>query len=285
MGKVRYIFIFIFIIFITGCNKKSTEIKIAVNEWIGYAPLFYANEKGWLKNSGIKLIYTKSLGESLSLYKNRLVNALASTQYEYLQISNQVKPIILLDQSYGGDMILSNRSVKELKKLQNITTYLEIDSVNFLLLKYFLKEHNISMGTINLISSNQDQLTKMVSNINLPIMIVTYAPYDVTFKKLGFNMVASTKTDEKLLIIDAIFVDKKYPNKRFIDLKQIVDKAITDIKLNPKFVFNMIKKYYPNYSYEDFVSGLNNIKWINKNNPNILKKIKTINLPTNYLIK
>ena len=278
----KYLLPFI-IIFFLGCDQKK-DIKLAVNSWIGYAPLFYANEKGWLKRDNIELVQTSSLGESLNLYKNALVDALASTQYEYLQIKQNVKPIILLDKSDGGDMILSNVNIDSLKS-KEMTAYLEINSVNFLMLKYFLKTHNISMNNVNLISSNQQELSNMISNLKNPILIVTYAPYDVNFKKLGFKVVASTKTDKSLLVIDAIFVDKKLENEKFQNLKRDVDKAINEIQKNPKKVFRIIRKYYPTYQYKDFREAIKKIKWINNPNKELLNELKKIDFPIDYLVK
>jgi len=280
----KYILYILIVFFFLGCEEKK-EIKLAVNSWIGYVPLFYANEKGWLQKSGIKLIKTNSLGESVSLYKNGFVDGLASTQYEYLQISTKVKPIILLDKSFGGDMILSNKSIDKLVVSKDITAYLEIGSVNFLLLNYFLKSHNISMNNINLISSNQKQLVQMLSDYNNDIIVVTYSPYDVNFKKLGFKVVASTKTDKNLLIIDALFIDKKFDSKKFISLKKYVDIAIKEIQTNPKSVFKVIRSYYPNYTYNEFKKALKNIKWINNPDRELLEELKNINFPIEYLIK
>jgi len=279
--------IIILTIGILSCSKKEKEINIAVNEWIGYAPLFYANEKGWLKKDNIRLIRTVSLGESLSLYKGGLVDGLTATQYEYMQIRNEVVPIVLLDKSYGGDMILSNKTLYELQHTnQKIDVYLEIDSVNYLLLQYFIKKYHILFNKLNIINGDQQQLITNNFNLDKPIIIVTYAPYDVDYEKKGFKKIDSTREDKNLLVIDALFINKKLYNKnRFIGLKKDIDKAIYEIQKNPREAYDIIKKYFPNYDYLDFVNALHNILWINKPSEEILKEIKDLNLPTKELLK
>jgi len=278
--KIKLLFL-IFILIFTACEKKKS-INIAVNEWIGYAPLFYANEKGWLKQDDIKIIRTVSLGESVNLYKNGLVNGFTSTQYEYLPLKKEVTPIILLDKSYGGDMILSNKTINELKKYSKIDTYLEIDSVNYLLLKYFSNKYNIPLTKFNFINQDQQQLSKKSFDLSKPTIIITYIPYDLVFKKKGFHVISST-LDDDLLVIDALFIDKYLVNKnRFKHLKKKIDLAIKEIKQHPKQVYNVIQKYYPNYSYEDFEQGLYYIKWIN--NKTYINKLKSIDFETKDLI-
>jgi len=276
---VGFLAVFLFI----GCESKPEEVKIAVNEWIGYAPLFYANEKGWLKDDNIRLIRTVSLGESVRLYESGFVNSLAATQYEYSKLKNSVYPVILLDRSYGGDMILSNKSLYDIKKAKEVLVYLEIDSVNYLLLKTFAKKYHISFSKFKIINDDQQQITKEKFDLKKPILIVTYAPYDVFFYKRGFHIISSTK-DDYLLVIDAVFASKTLKKRRFKKFKFYVDKAIEAIKKNPKKVYETIKNYYPSYTFKEFLSGLNNIEWINNPSTHLIYLLKKSKFPTQGLI-
>ncbi len=283
--KLRVIFFLMIMIFFSGC-EKNREISIAANEWIGYAPLFYANEQGWLKNKNIRLIRTVSLGESLDLYQNGLVNGLAATNYEYEKIKEKVSPVILLDKSYGGDKIVSNVSIDELKKAKKIDVYLEIDSVNYLLLKSFIKKHFIDKNKLVLHNADQQQIIKNDYDMKKPLLIITYSPYDISLKEKGFKEITSTKTDKDLLVIDALFIDKRYlDKKRFKELKKDIDKAVLEIKIHPRKVYEKIKNYYTNYSYEDFKSDLKNIKWINNPSSELLKLLEENGIETEDLIE
>ncbi|WP_457563321.1 hypothetical protein [Caminibacter pacificus] len=283
MKKGMLVSLVLFLIF-TGC-EKTKEISIAANEWIGYAPIFYANEKGWLKKDKIRVIRTVSLAESLKLYKSGLVNSIAATQYEYFQIKDKVKPIILLDKSYGGDMVLSNRSIEELKKAKKIDVYLEMGSVNYLLLQYFAKKYNIPLTKMNFYSNDQEQLSQQSFDMKKNILIVTYSPYDKLFIKKGFKVIDSTRNDKDLLVIDAIFIHKHCENRqRFKNFKKQIDMAVEVIKKNPKSAYEVIKNYFPDYSYEDFKKALGKIKWINNPDKDLLLRLKKIGFDTKDLI-
>jgi len=256
MKKLFLIWVLIFL----GCSKPK-EINLAANEWIGYAPLFYLNEIGVLKKLNIRLITTVSLAESVNLYKSGFVCGFASTNYEYLPLKKELTQIALFDKSFGADMIMSNKTIDEIKN-SKIYAYLEIDSVNSLLLDSFLKEHKISPKNVIKIDNDQELLSKREFDFNKTNLVVTYAPYDVLFKKKGFKVIASTKSDKNLLVIDALYIRNEIANEeRFNKLKYEIKKAIDFIKKEPKKVYEIIKNYYKDYSFDDFKEALNNIKW------------------------
>ncbi len=279
---MKKLFLVIITVFFLGCENKK-EINLAANEWIGYAPLFYANEMGWLKKENIRLIRTVSLGESLDLFKNGLVNAFAGTQYEYMQVKNKVVPVILLDKSYGGDVVVSNRPLNELKKARKIDVYLEMDSVNYLLLQYFAKHFGFDMKKFNLINLDQQEISKKDFGKD-PVIIVTYSPYDVVYLKKGFYELANSKSVSELLIVDAVFLDAECHAENLRGLKGYIDKAIEEIEKNPKKVFSVIKNYYPNYDFDDFKLGLQKIRWINNPDKEVLSQLKGVNFDTGKLI-
>jgi len=279
---MKKIILMVLMLFFVGCENKK-DINIAANEWIGYAPIFYANEMGWLKKEHFRLIRTVSLGESLDLFKNGLVNSFAATQYEYNQVKNKVKPIILLDRSYGGDVIVSNKSLDELKKSKKIDVYLEMDSVNFLLFKYFAKKYNFPMSKFNFFNMDQQEISQKIFKDSRPVIVVTYSPYDVIYLKRGFREIASSK-DKDLLIIDALFIDDECKLKRFHKLKRYIDLAIEIIKNNPKKAYEVLKNYYPNMSFDDFKKGLEKIKWVNHPKKELLNELKKIDFDTGNLV-
>ena len=139
--------------FISCSSDYDKKLKISATTWIGYTPLFYAKEKGWLKELNIKLLNVSSLSENMYLYKAGNSDAYVGTQYEYDLLSQEDKsliPIIMLDRSHGGDMVMSNMSIQELKDTsKTVDAYLEMDSVNNTMLKDFIKSYKLESKTIN----------------------------------------------------------------------------------------------------------------------------------------
>jgi len=290
----KFVFLLFVVLSFSSCVEDNKKIKITTSTWIGYAPLFYAKEKNWLEPLNIKLLNVVSLSENMYLYKAGNADAFVGTQYEYnflLQEDKTLIPIMIFDKSNGGDMILSNLTLDELSKTnKDIDAYLEIDSVNSILLNDFIRSNNLQDKKINYINEDQSNISRLKANeINNPTIIVTYTPYNNILEKNYFRELSSTKKSDDLLIIDGMYVKKDfyYENKEtFVKLKKLVDDSIINLQNNPKEFYNTVKPYLTNISYEEFLSSLNDIIWLNKDIPtNILEKLDNSNFKTKDLIK
>jgi len=283
---MRFIGLVVAFFLFFGCAKKD-ELKISANTWVGYTPLFYADAKGWLADKNIKLIHTVSLNESLLLYNENLISAMAVTQYEAMLAKKKVYPVILLDKSYGADMVMANFPLNKLYKEKNINVYLEIDSINSLLFKYFLKQYPIDKNRLNI--KNRDQAKIISSKYTSPSIVVTYSPYDNILEKKGFNTIASTRTSKHLIVLDAVFSDSeniKKHLKQFKYLKKVLKRALKALNDDPREFYKTVKPYLvDNCTYEKFSKELKNIKWLIGKESESDEILKALNLKKDRLIK
>jgi len=271
----------IVILLLCSCSKSGFDetLKISVTTWVGYTPLYYAKEKGWLDDVNIKLVNAVSLSENMYLYQAGNSDAFCGTQYEYSVLKLQspdIIPIMLFDRSNGGDLIMSNHSLTELKNSKaDIQAYLEIDSINYTLLEDFIKKFSIDEQRINFINRDQAEISALKNtNKNEQIVIVTYIPFNTPLEKNGFKEILSTKTGLDLLVIDSLYTQKETfirHEQQFKMLKIITDKAINALQEDPIAFFQTIKHYLEPLSYSEFNSGLKDIIWINGTLPESLK--------------
>ncbi len=280
--------------FISCSSNPQSKLKISATTWIGYSPLFYAKEKGWLEPLNIKLLNVSSLSENMYLYEAGNADAYVGTQYEYELIVKKdpsLMPIMLFDRSFGGDIIMSNTNIDTLKNNSGpIDAYLELDSINSTLLKDFIKKHALNNKTIKHINMDQAQISTLKKkNFKKDVIIVTYIPYDSHLKKNGFQEIASTKDGLDLLVLDALFTTEQTFNKhreQFVALKALVDKAISTLHNDPKEFYEVVKPYMLEVSYKDFHDSLNDIVWINKEMTSDLeKRIQESDFPTRNLLR
>ncbi len=254
--------VFIAAILFLGCGDTSQKKTIiAANDWIGYLPLAYADEMGWLKKQNFILKWTKSLSESKVLCEMDLCDGLCSTQFEVKSLKNpkKVVPYFFIDQSLGADMILSNVTLKKLKNLPWIDVYLERSSVNEFLIENFKKNFHIKTKFI-LNDITQEDLLKL--NKKKPIIIVTYEPYATRLKERGFLLLASSKTLDGLRIYDLFFAKKNFPKSRAQELHTIFFTAVKELKKKPKYFYQIIKKYTVFQSFLEFQIAMQGLRWI-----------------------
>jgi len=289
MQKILLLVITAFLMF--GCVPKDQkkEIKIATNKWIGYAPLFLANENKELEKLHFRLIQNVSLAEAMEVFSIGKADIVTTTQHEYfaLKRTGDISPIILLDRSDGGDMILSNRTIPQLKEAEKIDVYLEIDSINTELFKTFAKIYNIDQNRTVFHNQDQQRIQNVENDPQKPIIIVTYSPYDITLKKKGFRSIASTKDIDTIVVIDALCARDDIIwsyQPRLEALKKAIDSAVTTIQTNPHAAYGKIKKYLGNISYDEFEKSLSMIKWINKPSDKIMQVIEKMGYPKDTVL-
>jgi len=250
-------------------DVKEAPLKIGVVSWVGYYPLFYASEKGWLKNSNIELIEMNSLHENLQMFTHGYVDVIFGTQYEYyllLEKYDDIKLLKYLDKSNGGDMLLSNRTIAELQKSKHITVYLEINSVNRLVLLDFMNTYGISKNNVTLVDEVQLHINSAeLAEDDGDIAIVSYVPYNYVHEKNGFSELLSTKS-APLLVMDSMIARDGIINnhkKQIADLKIIIDHAIQIANDQPTEFYNTISNVIP-ISKNDYDNSMSSIMWINR---------------------
>ncbi len=264
---MRLLIIILSLLLSTGCGGNTRErpqTTIAVSNWVGYTPLLYAYQKGWLEDLDIKVVSTTSLAASLEFAKRGLVDGFCATQMEYEAVKESFAPLIALDRSYGGDMILSNMTKEELYALHDtgVDVYLEYESINLLLWQYFKDSRKWNNITFDLKSNTQSFIAEL--KFREPSIIVTYYPYASRHIEKGLHVITTTKQSD-LLIADMLFVRRQdIPEDpvRYKKLKAIIKRAIAALENNPVEYYRTVYKYLEGQSYEEFIGSLNDIKWM-----------------------
>ncbi len=267
----RIFLAFVLAFFLGACsNSHDNRLKISATTWIGYTPLYECARKGWLEPLNIKLLNISSLAENMYIYQAGNSDAYTGTQYEYNILKRDMKslqPIMMFDQSNGGDLVMSNLTIEELSATDEvIDAYLEMDSINNIILEDFLKSYHLTQKKINYL--NRDQVgIKQLKMSAKPTLIVTYVPYNIALEQRGYKPIASTKESLSLVVVDAMFTKKECylkHKKQFDTLKSLVDRSIESLKHDPKEFYETIRPYILDMSYEEFIDSLEDIRWINR---------------------
>ncbi len=290
---IALFFLIVVILYSCGTQQKP-PIKIVANSWIGYSPLFYAKDKGWLDEINIEVSNVVSLGESMMTYRTGHFHGIAGTQYEYQKLHEQhsdLIPIIMFNRSNGGDMVMSNQSISDLQNTSDtIDVFLEIDSINYLVFKDFINANQLNDKNFNFINKDQLRIVTQLKTeqTNQPTIIITYVPYNFELAKHGFKTIASTKDTLDIIVLDALYTPKEVfmeNRKTFEQLNSLINRALKDLKQDPKAYYTVVKPYLEDMSYRDFKSALNDIEWLNKTlSDEMIEKMNSIEFPTRDLL-
>lgn len=273
-------------------NHHPTS-QIITSSWIGYSPIYYAKEMGWLDELNIELSSVISLGEATVSFQSGYFDMITGTQFEYHRIEKNgqlITPVMLLDRSNGGDVIMSNRSLEALKSEQgDIQVYLEMNSVNFFMLNDFIAEQQLQDKSLKLSHSNHLKTLNTLQNQppEQPTIVVTYSPYDESLAKIDFEILASTATSDSILVVDALFVRndflKQHP-KTVSALKVKIQQAILALEEDTQNYYKKVRPYLGEMTYPEFIAGLKRVEWIHQNTqPELLQKLEKYNFDTSQL--
>lgn len=289
------ILFFLLVVMFSSCSQKQEKepLVISVDPWIGSAPFYYAHAKGWLEKANIQLILAPSIGENLRIFESGASDMFTATQHEYFserKTHPDLIPIIHYDRSFGGDIVMANRTNDQLlNSSEPIDMYFEADTVNEEMADYWMIDNNISEERVHVHPRVQDEIVKMKSDRTAsPIVLVTYNPHNLILEKNGFHEIASTKNDN-YLVIDAVYTSFKLyqQNKEtFNKLSDAAKRAIKAYETNPKEFYETIKPYFGNPSYKDFLAMKKNVQWFAQSpSPELSKRLTNIEFPTKDLIR
>ena len=256
-------------LYVYTSRLDEQQIRISSNPWVGFTPFIYAQEKGWLKDTRFKFVWVVDLTENSRLYERGFTQGFTATQYEMLHFKDysRLRPVFLIDRSFGADAILSNVSLDDLRKVKKpISVYLELGSLNEDFFRAFVREYDLGELKFNLINSSQKMMERIDSKSS-PMIIISYAPYVSELTKQGFFTVASTQTLQSFSVVDALFVDEQAISDSEAEYKilhDIFNRAYERLEANPREYYEVIKGYLEGQSYDEFMGTTTQIHWLAK---------------------
>lgn len=251
---------------------SSSEIRISTNPWVGFTPLIYAQEKGWLEGSPFRFVWLVDLTDNSRLYERGFTQGFTATQYEWLHFADKshIKPAFLIDHSDGADVILSNRTLEELRSSNvPVHVYLERGSMNEDFFNAFVKEYRLGSVGFRQVDASQKKITTM-EMMKEPVVIISYFPYVSELIGKGYKTVASTRTMKNFYVIDALFVHESVlegRKKEFVRLKELFALAVERLQKDPKEYYATVKGYLEGQSYEEFMASAGQIEWLHDEVP------------------
>lgn len=273
-----------------GCGLTPPErLRIAVNPWIGFTPLAYAQQKGWLDDCRIKLLWVVGLEESVKLYRQGLADGFAGTQYEYFSAGDPdaLRLFLLFDRSFGADVILADRTIEQLRRSDRIDVHLEATGLTNDLLKAFASQYGLRPESLIRHSSDPESMTALHPS-KTATLLIAYEPYATAVEAQGFRRVASTRTLSGAMVLDALWVNapKAAAYKRCLPkLKAAVDRAVASLRSDPKEYYGTISGYLKGQSYEAFLKSLEGIRWLNtERSPEVPAYLRGAAIDPRYLI-
>lgn len=106
-----------------GCfPEPQPPLRIATNVWMGYEPLYLARARGDFDESMVRLVEYTSATDGITAMLNRTIEAVTLTLDEALLLAASgadVRIVLVIDVSNGGDVLLAKPEIARLADLKN----------------------------------------------------------------------------------------------------------------------------------------------------------------------
>lgn len=221
-----------FIVGIVSCSKQNqkdsstakvatiatkTELTFTINSWIGWAPLYLAQAKGLFENTELKIMRVEDTGARKSTMIAGHVDGYASSVDNFALDSAEGVPgkiVLCFDESYGGDGIVSKKSIKNLNDLKGKQIAFQKGLPSHFLLLTVLKQAGLKPNDIVQVDMDADKAGAAFAGGKLDAA-VTWEPWISKAAEMADGKKLVTTMDYPGLIVDTmVFRDDILKSKR-----------------------------------------------------------------------
>lgn len=239
-----------------GCSAaaQAGEIKLGMTTWVGYGPLFLARDLGYFKEEGVDVELT--IIEESALYMAAVaggtLNGAASTLDDLMKYRSPelcFKFVAALDDSHGGDGVLTQANVTSLKDLKGKEVALNEGSVSEFWFNILLKREGLSEGDVKVTNMTADDAAAAFIAGRVPAA-VTWEPHLTAVRKRGEGKVLIDSSSTPGLIVDVLALTCDVIEKQPDDVKGLLKglfRAVEYIKTNQDDAYRIMAKAVGGY--------------------------------------
>ncbi|MDH5259412.1 MAG: ABC transporter substrate-binding protein [Gammaproteobacteria bacterium] len=222
---------------LTGCTQKpQPPLIVASSGWMGYQPLFLAEELHYVDKHNISLKKLGSASEIIRGFRNNIVDVATLTLDEAITLSrtvNDFEIILIMDFSHGADAIVARPETKTLSDLNSKIVGVEKTALGAYMLTRALEiakldESKIQTRSIEFSRHKEAFLNKDVD------AIVTFDPVKTLLQENGGHIIFDS-SDIPGEIIDVLITRRSLSTHKQKQLQNLINgwfKSLEYIKNN-----------------------------------------------------
>ena len=272
MQKTIIIFLLPAILLLSGCarhvEKNLETINIAFQNWVGYGPLYLADEKGFFEDEGIELLFVDEQLDSArgDAFKAGILDCEAGTIDLLITKKAQGVPVtsvLGLDISCGSDGIVACKKIKNVQGLIGKKIALARYDVGETFLAYVLQENGFSIGDVILVPERTDSahIAFLEGEVDA---VATWEPFlSGALQRPGSHILISTQ-DVSPIIIDTLNVREDLVKEKPEIIKGLMRawfSALEYYRENPVESSKIISKYY-GMTPAEYIRQTAGLQWV-----------------------
>lgn len=197
---------------LAGCEPAPDDLRIGSNRWLGYGPLYLADDLGWTAPSRVRLVeYPNSTGV-LRGFRNGLLDGAMLTLDELLVLQSHspeldLEILLVANVSAGADVLYARQPIATLSELRGHRVGVENTALGAFLLSRILDHAGLRFDDIEVVSLQVHEHLQAFRSGQVDAL-VSFASEGPALERLGARRIF----DSRLLpdeIVDVLVVDRR----------------------------------------------------------------------------
>lgn len=250
----------------------TDKVVLGQSSWIGYAPLYLADKKGFFKDHGanVEVQQFESKTDSRSALATGKIQGISTTVDTFVmsQASGMNLSIVLaLDTSAGGDGISAKNDIKDLKSLKGRSVALDTSGgASYFWFQYLLNQQNMTLDDVKVVNmSSGDAGAAFVSG--QVDAAVTWEPWLSKAKATENGSVLIDSSETPGIIVDALAMNKEFTEKYPDTVKAIVSgwyDALAYMESDPDEANKILMQYTGDEEVEALEGAMSGVSFYDK---------------------
>ncbi|BDX04943.1 ABC transporter substrate-binding protein [Planctobacterium marinum] len=175
--------------------KNEKTLQVGSNPWIGYEPLYVAQDLGFYQEANVKIAELSSASQVAKAFEQGIIDVAALTLDEAIRLTfrdDNYEILWVMDYSNGGDAIIARQSYSSIEALKGQKVGLEEGAVSKYLLTRAAQLHQMSIDDFEIVPVHLNQQQREFTQGNLDAL-VTFDPIKTHLLELGANQLFSSQ--------------------------------------------------------------------------------------------
>jgi NitT/TauT family transport system substrate-binding protein len=223
---------------LASCTKAEPPLRVGANVWPGYETLYLARSLGYYDNTLIRLVDYPSGTEEVRAYRNGEIEAagISIDQALVLAATNpDVKIVVVMDFSDGGDVILGKPEIQNMQGLKNKPVGVESTALGAFIITRALEQKGMSPQDIKIVSLGVSEHERAFKSGKVDA-VVTFGSARTNLLKSGAKLLFDSSQIPGE-IVDVLIVRDEVIQKQPKALQALVDgrfRALDYLTKNPQ---------------------------------------------------
>ncbi|MFC3033644.1 ABC transporter substrate-binding protein [Pseudoalteromonas fenneropenaei] len=207
---------------ISCSSDHPSYLRVAANTWIGYTPLYLADDMRLFEPDLIHLVEMSSASEVIHAFRSGAIEVAALTLDEAMTVLEDdfdIQVILVLDISNGSDVLLAKPDIPSIAALKGKTIAVEYSAVGALVLDSALKKAGLTPADITIRSCTLDDHAACYQQTDA---LVTFDPMKTHLLEQGAKILFSSAQMPNL-IVDVLVTHRQVIKEQPQQLQQLIN--------------------------------------------------------------